>query len=148
MDLETTGHDSDSTRQDALASQDEGRADVVAIELVKQLITLAAGVLALSATFLEKVGSLSHTVLVFLAFAWLALVISVFGGLQAMSAIVKSRLDKNTDWSKGSGKKYASLSKYGFLLGILLFAAFAFILLATPSSQSLSFPTGGTTGFP
>ena len=129
MDLEPTDWKNDS-------EQEEGtRADAAAVDLVKQLITLAAGVLALSATFLEKIGPLSRTLLVVLAGSWLALILSVFGGIQTMSAIVKSRLNGDNEWSKGRGRSYASTSKYGFLIGIALFALFAFILLARLKSQ-------------
>jgi hypothetical protein len=110
--------------------QEDNRADTAAIDLVKQLITLAAGVLALSATFLEKIEPLSQGVLFILGAAWLLLIISVFGGIQTLSAIVKSRLNGDNLWSKGKGRNYALTSKYGFLLGIALFALFAFFLLA------------------
>ena len=106
------------------------RADTVAIDLVKQLITLAAGVLALSATFLERIGPLSWKLLVVLGASWLALILSLLGGIQTMSTIVKSRLNKDNDWSKGRGRSYALTSKYSFVIGIALFALFAFFLLA------------------
>src|SRR5258708_842087 len=106
---------------DVPAEGERAPADSAAIDLVKQLITLAAGVLALSATFLEKVSPLSWSLLIILASSWLALIISIFGGLQAMSAIVKSRLDGDLEWSKGRGRSYAITSKYGFLVGITLF---------------------------
>jgi len=109
----------------------------VALELLKQLIALASGVLALSATFIEKLSPATKTGLVVLGAAWLALLVSVFGGLQGMSAVVKSRLDPDHDWSTGKGQFYARLAKYGFLLGILLFALFAFLSLLRISGDSI-----------
>ena len=103
-------------------------AHTIALELMKQIITLAAGVVALSATFLEKIktGSIS---LVVLGLSWVALVISIFFGLQTISAIVKSRLNpEEHEWSKGRGQAYARISKYAFVVGISLFAIFAFLL--------------------
>jgi len=102
----------------------------VALELMKQIITLASGVLALSATFLEKLSSMSFLLLIVLAVSWLALLVSVFFGLETISAIVKSRLDPDYQWSKGYGKDSARISKYTFVGGIALFALFAFLSLA------------------
>ena len=63
----------------------------IALELMKKLITLASGVVALSATFLEKMeADFFHIAL--LGSSWIALVVSIFCGLQTISAIVKSRL--------------------------------------------------------
>ena len=123
MDIEALGLDADGE------DSTDSRADNAAIDLVKQMITLSAGVLALSATFLEKAGAIPTALLIVLAGAWLALILSVFGGIQTLSTIVKSRLNADDGWSKGAGKRYARLSKYGFLVGLSLFAVFAFILL-------------------
>jgi hypothetical protein len=108
----------------------ERRADVAAIDLIKQLITLAAGVLALSATFLEKIAPFPTFLLLILAASWLSLIFSILGGLQTLSVIVKSRLNSDDSWSKGTGKRCAQISKFAFITGITLFALFALILLA------------------
>jgi hypothetical protein len=64
------------------------------------------------------------------------LLISVFFGLQTISAIVKSRLKpEEYDWSEGYGKTSARISKYGFVAGISLFAIFAFLLLLYPKEE-------------
>lgn len=118
---------------------DDRRADAAALDLVKQLITLASGVLALSATFLEKLGPLSPISLLLLAAAWLALIVSVLGGIQTMSAIVKSRLKSDDEWSRGTARNFALASKYGFVTGITLFVVFAFLLLSDFKSQPESF---------
>ena len=58
-----------------------------------------------------------------------ALLVCVFFSLQTISAIVKSRLAGDAEWSKNSGQRFARISKYTFLVGIFLFALFAFVSL-------------------
>jgi hypothetical protein len=108
---------------------DVKKADEAALELMKQLITLAAGVLVLSVTFTEKFSCEYVLLFVLLGIAWLALIVSVLFGLQTISAIVKSRLKPEYDWSEGYGKKSAMVSKYSFVIGLALFAIFGFITL-------------------
>jgi hypothetical protein len=113
------------------------RADEVALEYIKQVITLAAGVLAISATFIESLGGKTWIHLTVLALSWSSLVISVFFGLQTISAIVKSRLDSDDNsWSQGQGKTYAKLCKYSFVAGIALFAIYALLSLALSQIQA------------
>jgi len=50
----------------------------------------------------------------------LALVVSVFFGLQAIAATVKGRLDLACRWREEYGKTSARISKYAFALGILV----------------------------
>jgi hypothetical protein len=116
----------DMTNDNPGGGEPRPRADEVALELMKQLITLASGVLALSATFVEKLQLVPVYLPIILALSWGALVLSVFGGLQAISAIVKSRLDpEESDWSEGYGKVRARIAKYAFIVGISLFAVVA-----------------------
>jgi hypothetical protein len=108
----------------------------IALELMKQIITLASGVVALSATFLEKlnIGTLPMLIL---GLSWSALIVSILYGLQAISAIVKSRLNSTREWSRGRGQNFARTSKYAFVTGISLFALFAlslFVLTQHPES--------------
>ena len=121
MDL-TQGND--ETEQDT--SDD---AHQIALELMKQIITLASGVVALSATFLEKLHIETLSMLI-LGLSWAALVVSILYGLQTISAIVKSRLNANREWSRGRGQNYARISKYAFVVGISLFALFALSLFS------------------
>jgi hypothetical protein len=105
------------------------KADEAALELVKQLITLSSGVLALSATFIDKLPKGPSCLLIALLIAWLSLIFSIYCGLKTISVIVKSRLLDDEDWSKNDGRTYASLCQYSFLVGITVFALFAFISL-------------------
>ena len=108
----------------------EREADEAALELMKQLIALGSGVLALSATFLEKLTATPIALIAILALSWLALVLSVFFGLETISAIVQSRLDSNDEWSRGYGYRSAITCKWGFVCGIALFAVFTLACLA------------------
>jgi hypothetical protein len=132
--------DSGSINQGANWTDEEdsrvGDAHESALELMKQLITLASGVLALSATFLAKVSFTRWWLVALLAASWLALLISVFCGLETISAIVKSRLNQEYDWSRGYGRRCALISKYAFVAGISIFALFAIVSLLSPGGQS------------
>jgi hypothetical protein len=112
-------------------------ADEAALELMKQLIALASGVLALSATFIGELAAQTIYLIIVLALAWLSLLVSIFFGLETISAIVKSRLDSNDEWSKGRGKNTARISKHTFTTGIGLFAIFAFVSLISPSKNEV-----------
>src|SRR6185295_15997949 len=91
-----------------------------ALELMKQLITLSSGVLALSATFIEKLEPAGPLLVGALILAWLALVVALAAALETISAIVKSRLEPAFDWSTGRGRTSAVISKYSFVIGIVL----------------------------
>lgn len=117
--------------------QPSHEASDAALELIKHLITLSSGVLALSATFVTRITDRSgRWTLLLLGAAWLALTVSVVAGLQAISAIVKSRLDGNESWSTGYGKGAATASKYAFVVGLALVAAFAFTTLVSTSGKN------------
>ncbi len=104
-------------------------AHVIALELMKQLITLASGVLALSATFIDAFRTQEPGLMALLAVSWISLAAAVLAGVQAISAIVQSRLNPDFDWSQGAGRNYASASKYAFVAGLIAFALFAFLSL-------------------
>jgi hypothetical protein len=123
------GEGNDGTNDLGVESQDvETKPDdahAVAVDLMKQLITLASGVLALSATFLEKFKPLSTLQMVAVALSWLLLLLSAFFGLETISAVVKSRLESDVNWSRGYGLRCAKATKYLFVSGIACFAFFA-----------------------
>lgn len=110
---------------------------------MKQLITLASGVLVLSATFIARLGDIRLLLLIPLAISWLALLASVFFGLQAIGSIVEGRMNPgDEDDSIEEVAKRARIAKYGFLIGIAMFAAFAFGSLIYPAKREPA--AGGT----
>ena len=108
-----------------------GPAADTALKLMKQLITLSSGVLVLSATFIGNFSTASALLLIVLVVAWVLLTIAVLAGLETISAIVKSRLFPEHDWSRGRGQTTARFSKYCFVTGLAFFAIFAFLTLFT-----------------
>jgi hypothetical protein len=110
-------------------------AHIIAVDFSKQIITLASGVLALSATFLPKLTSVPLASLIFLVLSWGTLTLSVYYGLNTISVIIKSRITSDDDWAEGEGQSSASNSKTLFFLGIIFFSVFAFLVLTTPSAS-------------
>jgi hypothetical protein len=102
----------------------KGAADF-ALEWVKQVITLASGIVALSATFLEKITTNINWTLILLIMSWGCFIASVMTGLETISTIAKSHLDDNNDWSIDSGYRYAKACKILFIVGFCLFCLFA-----------------------
>ncbi len=100
-----------------------------ALELVKQLITLASGVLVLSATFIQQFAIDHLWQILLLVVSWLLLVAAVLAGLETIDTIVFSQLNDDNDWAFGRGRRMASASKMCFVAGIFTFAAFAFLTL-------------------
>ncbi|NWG06183.1 MAG: hypothetical protein HXY35_05775 [Chloroflexi bacterium] len=115
------------TKQKAEQDSPYTDAHTIALDLLKQLITLSSGVLALSAAFIESLYPETTIQILTLIASWLCFAGSIYSGLQAMSAIVQSRLTPGYDWSKGIGRVYAGASKYLFISGIVVFAVFALI---------------------
>lgn len=106
-----------------------------ALEFAKHLITLSAGVIAFSATFVAKFESAPDWSIAILGLAWLALAVSVASAIRTVSGIVKSRLCTNDDWSINTGEKSATLSRWAFLVGLGLFAAFGMVALVARWNQ-------------
>ena len=134
---EDSEEDSSYDEQDLLPDPKDD-AHHVALEYLKHVITLAAGVLALSATFVEKATLFNKWGLVVLGFGWLALAGAVFFGLEAISAIVKSRLRPEYKWHAGYGRQAFAVSKYSFVAGLLLIAIFAILVLAIRHESTTS----------
>jgi hypothetical protein len=105
-------------------------ASEAALLFVKHLLTLAAGVLALSGTFLGRLMPPNPLASGFLITAWVALVTSIFFGLKTVSTIISSRLRDNNRWCDGRGKTFATLSKWSFFAGITAFIIFALVIVS------------------
>jgi hypothetical protein len=96
----------------------------VALEYIKQIITLASGILALSGTFIEKLVKTVSYHAALLPLAWILLLTSVYFGLATISTIVKSKLKDDQNWAEGRGKQYATICKLTFVGGIGVFLVF------------------------
>jgi hypothetical protein len=116
----------DMNTQNSSKLVSEENAHSIALDLMKQIITLSSGLLGVSATFVEKTA-LSTFLLVLLGLSWLSLILSIIFSLEAISAIVKSCLIPDIEWSSGAGQRSAAISKYSFIIGLALFVFFAFI---------------------
>lgn len=101
----------------------------LAVELIKQIIALASGVLALSATFIQRISSISWVAILLLGISWILLLISIGFGLNTISTIIGSHLYRTINWSSGKGKVSAEVSKWAFFGGISVFILFALILI-------------------
>jgi hypothetical protein len=110
-----------------LEKRDEKVAGSTALELLRQLITLASGVLALSSTFIDKLWSPTLALQILLAVAWIILALSIVAGLQAMSALVQGALQPDFSWTQTSARNWAVTSKWAFIIGIAAFALYAFL---------------------
>ncbi len=124
----------DSQSSEGEESKHSSGASDAAIELMKLLITLSAGVLALSGTFILQFRAHPWWPFILLAVSWIALVIAIVSALTSISAIVKSRLHGDDLWSTGKRKRAAQTSKVGFIVGIACFGIFALTILFTRAS--------------
>jgi hypothetical protein len=105
---------------------DEGAARDTALELLKQLITLAAATLALSATFLEKLPPISLWHIGLVALSWTCLVSSLICALHAISSMIQRlRRPELGNWAEGSTKTFARWARLLFVVGLGALAAFA-----------------------
>lgn len=118
-----------------LKSDDQAARDT-ALELLKQLITLSAATLALSATFLEKIPSAGSRALWLLGLSWAFLVLSLVCALQAISNMIQRlRRPEIGNWAEGGTKVFARIAKLSFVVGLLALAAFA-VATAVGSSST------------
>jgi hypothetical protein len=101
----------------------------VAVEWVKQLITLSSGIIAVSAAFLYQVKDLSWYFFIPLVISWGLLLISIIYGLNTISGIVGFHLDNLHDWSEGTCKTNAIICKHAFISGICFFVIFGLIII-------------------
>jgi hypothetical protein len=99
----------------------------VAIEWLKQVITLSSGIIVLSGTFLSSVFKQLNWSIWLLMGSWLFLLGSIILSLETISVITQSRIQGNQDWSKRPGRIYAGLAKLFFILGIGIFIFFALV---------------------
>jgi hypothetical protein len=117
--------DNDGLHEDPLDPRPSEAADA-ALELFKQLIALASGLIAVGAAFAEKLLT-AEWIDFLLATSWSLLAISILAALHSMAAIVKSRLRPEFSWERGIGQRMAWVSRFTFVAGVVCFGAFAFV---------------------
>jgi hypothetical protein len=99
-------------------------AHIVALEWIKQIITLSSGIIVLSATFLKTIfAQLNWSVFLLIA-SWILLLLSIIFGLKTISQITASRINQDDDWFYENESK---ATKFLFIVGIFLFVIFAII---------------------
>lgn len=125
--------------EDPLDPQPDEAADA-ALELLKQLIALSSGLIAVGAAFAEKLLT-RERIDFLLAVSWGLLAVSILAALGSMAAIVKSRLRPEFPWDTGIGMRMARVSRMAFVGGVLCFGTFAFV--AGRREASVVSPDGG-----
>lgn len=99
----------------------------VALEWIKQIITLSSGIIVLSATFISSIFNQLNWSIWLLIISWVLLLLSIVFGLNTISTITYSRIHHDDSWSSGKGKNYACAAKWLFMAGISIFVIFALI---------------------
>ncbi len=97
----------------------------VALEWLKQLITLSSGIVAFSGTFVPLVSEILKWPLVLLGVSWLLFIVVIVLCLEVVSAITYSRLHNDDNWAQGKFKTMALIAKWCFIGGMILFVAFS-----------------------
>lgn len=69
----------------------------LAIEWIKQLITLSSGIIVLSATFITTIFELINWSIWLLIISWVALLLSIVNGLNSISVIIQSRINQDNE---------------------------------------------------
>lgn len=99
----------------------------LAIDWIKQLITLSSGIIVLSVTFITTIFDQINWSIWLLISSWVALLLSIIYGLNSISVIIQSRVNQDDEWHSGHGRNYAKAAKWLFTTGISLFVIFAII---------------------
>lgn len=124
---------------------DQARA--IALDLLKQLITLSSGILALSATFVPNIGKLGWVSLCLLVAAWSAMLVSLAFGIQSISAMVQSAIEQDAKWTTGTARTLGQVCKWAFVFGLVLFSTFALAVMLT-GTLTLSAPSATVAPIP
>jgi len=99
----------------------------LALEWIKQIITLSSGIIVLSATFITSIFKQLNWSIWILIISWVSLLLSIVYGLNTISVMIQSRIDQDDEWHSGCGRAYAKAAKLFFIAGIFLFGIFALI---------------------
>jgi hypothetical protein len=100
-------------------------AHTIALELLKQIITLSSGIIVLSATFIKDIFSNPFYVFIPLFLSWIVFSIAIIYALNCIDGITQSRIENDDRWKKGATKNEAGYAKTFFIIGIIVFMIFA-----------------------
>jgi len=107
-------------------------------DLIKLLISLASGVIALSAAFIEKLSAGVGFTIVTLYLSWIALATSIFFGVKALSRLVHAQQTDAKNWYEITLPPMRQCWRY-FQAGVVLLIVYASIasgFRAWPKNQS------------
>jgi hypothetical protein len=99
----------------------------VALEWLKQIITLSSGIIVLSATFIGSIFKKLNWSVSLLVLSWVLFVLAIVFALETMSVITQSRISGNQEWIKGRGRNYARDAKRLFIAAVSVFMVFTLI---------------------
>ena len=109
-----------------------------ALELIKQIISLSAGIIALSGTFLKDMLKQVTPTIYLLFLSWFVLILSIVFGLNTISIMVTSTLSDNLNWYKDEGKYSGRACRWLFVAGIIFFMIFAGVsIFVTPTGSQV-----------
>lgn len=93
-------------------------------DLVTLLISLASGVLALSATFTEKLSVGAGSSVIILYLSWAVLVTSIFFGVRTLSKLAHAQITGATEWANMTLPSMRQCWRF-FQAGIVLLMIYA-----------------------
>jgi hypothetical protein len=104
-------------------------------DITKQVLALATGIVALSATFIEKIlsGAIHDLLLLFLS--WLVFTISVIAGILTLSSLVYNLKRDKYDPFATATTIPAVIQWISFILGIVLFIVFISLNINSSSNS-------------
>ena len=116
-------------------SEKQSPATDLAMDLMKQLVTLNSAVLVLSGTLLGHVLPVPAWDFGFLGVGWLCLVVSLACSIDTMSRIVSSVDSADGLWTEPPCRTIGNLAKWLFFFGVTMLVIFAGVGIFPKLSQ-------------
>jgi hypothetical protein len=102
-------------------------AHLIALEWLKQIITLSSGIIIFSGTLVGTIVDKPNWSFYILGLSWLLFLPAIIFSLETISTIISSRIHDDTSWTQGAGRRMGAITKICFVGGIILFVIFATI---------------------
>ena len=112
------------------ASNSDQRAHESARDLAKLIISLSSGIIAISATFVEKHTQGVRLVVVLLAISWILLIVSIFYGIKALITLVNAEQQDAQNWW-GMTRIPLRIAWNHFRAGVVTLTVYAFVVSVT-----------------